>query len=301
MTQQFEPKARLERFCYHINTLYLFTASDFKTTVVPSSIFGILGALSDTLLLNPTSPQSTLRRIPLVILFVWLNLLLFNVGNQRQPAAMAEDAINKPWRPLPGKRLSAKEAKQLNWILYPVVVITSLMLGGLRFSLSLMILGCFYNQAGGGDVFYARNFLNAGGYLSFILGAIEVSTGNPDSCFTSAGQRWFLLVGAVIASTGHIQDIPDQQGDRVCGRKTVPLAFGDMNARISIAALVLGWSLVAPAFWKLGAWGHLLPVAFGGSIGMRILMNQKIDVEADKRTFLVWNAWVVSLYILPFI
>jgi hypothetical protein len=33
-------------FLYHLNTLFLFTASDLKTIVIPSTIFGVLGSLA---------------------------------------------------------------------------------------------------------------------------------------------------------------------------------------------------------------------------------------------------------------
>ncbi|KAL8724363.1 MAG: hypothetical protein Q9166_007999, partial [cf. Caloplaca sp. 2 TL-2023] len=86
-----------------LESLYLFTASDLKTVVFPKSLVGTLNGLS-TLFSASGTPSSTLEvfsRIPLILLWTWLNLLPFNINNQRQPAAILEDKINKSWRPLP--------------------------------------------------------------------------------------------------------------------------------------------------------------------------------------------------------
>jgi 4-hydroxybenzoate polyprenyltransferase len=285
--------------CYHVKTLYLFIASDIKTTVVPTASFGIIGAVSMSLRQDPLPFEVVIPRVPLVLIWIWINLLLFNVSNQRQPAGIAEDSVNKPWRPLPALRLSHAQAKRLNWALYPVVVLTTLVIGGTRASICLMILGYLYNETGAGDVFYARNFLNAAGYLSFVLGAVEVVTSFHDGTFSIAGQQWFALIFAVIASTGHMQDIPDQAGDEARGRRTLPLAIGDWNARISIAVLVPAWSLIAVAFWGTGFLGSVPTAFLGGMLACRVLSGKASDQNGDKISFLIWNAWVVSLYLLP--
>lgn len=70
---------------WHLYTIFLFTASDFKTIVIPKTIFGTFNALSGSIL--STGSQSPayviLARAPLVFFWTWINLLPFNINNQR--------------------------------------------------------------------------------------------------------------------------------------------------------------------------------------------------------------------------
>ena len=64
------------------------TESDFLTIFLPNTAFGILGALSGPILTtNPSpDPRTILLRIPFVLAWNWLNLLIFDLANQRTPA-----------------------------------------------------------------------------------------------------------------------------------------------------------------------------------------------------------------------
>ena len=110
--------------------------------------------------------------------WVWINLLLFNVSNQSQPGAVLEDTENKPWRPIPAGRLSAKHARKYIGILHVVTIGISLMLGGVHPCLALHLLTFWYNDLGSGETWALRNFINAGGYLCFITGAMQVAIGS---------------------------------------------------------------------------------------------------------------------------
>jgi len=279
-----------------MRTIFLFTASDFKTIVVPSTAFGVLGSYAH-LTQDPGMPGRTaLPRIPLVLLWTWLNLLPFNISNQRQPTAIKEDLANKPWRPLPSGRLTPRQATLLMLTFYPMALAISLYLHGSRSCLALMALGWWYNDHEGAETWGTRNFINAAGYLSFIYGAFEVAIGSQAHLSERACQ-WFLLIGLIIFSTVQVQDIPDQEGDGARGRKTLPLVIGDMPARWSIAILLPIWSLLAPAFWQLDAVVYVLPLTLSGLISMRIL--RKRAVADDKISFRMWNAWILTIYVLP--
>ena len=281
---------------YHVRTIFLFTASDLKTIVVPSTVFGVLGSYAH-FTQDPIGPgQSALLRMPLVFIWTWLNLLPFNISNQRQPTAIEEDRANKPWRPLPSGRLTPGQATLLMQTFYPVALAVSLYIHGVRSCLALMALGRWYNDYNGAENCGTRNFINAAGYLCFIYGAIEVAL-DSKACLNQTACHWFLLIGLIIFSTIQIQDIPDQEGDHVRGRKTLPLVVGDMPARWSIAILLPTWSLLAPAFWHLDAVAYLLPLTLSVLISTRILC--KCTVADDKLSFKIWNAWIMAIYALP--
>lgn len=277
-------------------TIFLFTASDLKTIVLPSTVFGIIGCYS-RLTQDPNMPgQEALQRIPHVLLWTWLNLLPFNISNQRQPDAVEEDLINKPWRPLPSGRLTPRQATALMLIFYSLALAVSVCLHGLRPCLFLMALGWWYNDCSGAENCGTRNLINAAGYLSFTYGAFEVAVGS-QAHLNEKAYRWFFLIGMIVFSTVQIQDIQDQEGDRARGRKTIPLVIGDMPARWSIALLLPFWSLLASAFWQLRAVAYLLPLMLSVLISMRVLRRRA--VLDDKISFRMWNAWILTVYVLP--
>ncbi|CAF9905508.1 MAG: hypothetical protein ALECFALPRED_001000 [Alectoria fallacina] len=281
---------------YHMHTLFLFTASDLKTIVIPSTMFGILAPVAQLTQEPIASTSAIVQRTPLVFLWTWLNLLPFNISNQRQPSAIEEDLLNKPWRPLPSGRLTPKQAKVLMLGSYSTAIAFSLYFKGAKSCLALILLGWWYNDQNGAENCWIRNFMNAAGYLSFVSGAVEVAVGS-QAHLSEQARMWFFLIGGIIFSTVQIQDIPDQKGDGARGRKTLPLVIGDMPARWTIAVLVPIWSLLAPTFWQLGPSGYILPVMLSGLIAGRILYTRA--VEADKTSFKIWNIWVMAIYALP--
>ena len=62
---------------------------------------------------------------PLALMWTWLNLLPFNIFNQVGNAAIAEDCINKPWRPLPARIINQKQAISLMSAHYILAVIVA--------------------------------------------------------------------------------------------------------------------------------------------------------------------------------
>ncbi|EPE24311.1 hypothetical protein GLAREA_08162 [Glarea lozoyensis ATCC 20868] len=152
---------------YHIYTIWLFTRSDLKTIVGPSTLFALVGLLSGPILTTNPSPLlfETAKRLPRALAWIWINLLPFNIDNQRQPNSIAEDLKNKAWRPLRSRRLSPEQATRLMLALYLLAFLSSLALGGVWQCIGLMALGYWYNDLHGGDRLYIRNFINACGYI----------------------------------------------------------------------------------------------------------------------------------------
>ena len=79
------------RLVYPLEIFWLFSQSDFFTFVLPNTAFGILGALSGSRLTTDenVSVGSVLQRIPLVILFNWSNVFIFDLANQRLPESVS--------------------------------------------------------------------------------------------------------------------------------------------------------------------------------------------------------------------
>lgn len=287
---------------YHLKTLWLFTFSDFKTIVIPSMAFAILTALSGpSLTTNPAVPflSDLFPRLPLVLAWIWLTLLLVDIANQRHPSSVLEDTLNKPWRPLPSGRISTFGARRLLLVAIPfVLAITKVFLPqGLPVTIIAIIGSYMYNDLGGADEsFFVRNLMNAAAITCFGAGAAQVAIGEHVALNVDA-YRWLGIIAAIVTTTMQVQDMEDQEGDRARGRVTIPLLLGDAMARHSIAVLVSAWSCVCPAYWGLNALGYVLPGVVGLTIAGRTLTAR--NIQADKGNWRRWNVWMMTLYLLP--
>lgn len=281
----------MRRIAYNLYTIFLFTSSDIKTMILPSIAF----ALSHSTHL----PKYTLvSRLPLMLLYTWINLLAFTINNQCSHRSIAEDTLNKPWRPIPSARVSATHARTLGIISIPVsILVGALIGGGITQSVLIAILGIYYNYLGGGSAHWViRNALNAIGFVSFASGTLEVAlqASIPFPIFP-----WIALIAVLIGSTVHVQDMYDQIGDAAAGRRTFPLVVGDAAARRCIALVIMFWTVSCPAYWGAGILGFLAPMLIGGWVCVRTLRGGKDDVEGDRLVFWGYNIWLISLYILP--
>lgn len=270
-----------------------------QTIVGPKTVFGVMNALSAPVFGIGTAPDNIWsgRRALLVAFWTWINLLPFAIDNQRQPAAIAEDSLNKPWRPMPSKRFTPKQAKQIMFTLYPVAGLTSLYAGGLRQCIALMALGYWYNDRGGADSSWiVRNLINACGFVCYSSGAMEVALGYPLS-WQPRLILWFFMIGAVIFSTVQTQDLYDQAGDKLRGRNTLPLVVGDAHARWMTVIPMGFWCIACPSFWDTHYGIGVTFTLLGSLIIIRCLTKR--SVSDDKKTFRLWNLWIVFMYSLP--
>ncbi|KAI1173363.1 UbiA prenyltransferase family [Nemania sp. FL0916] len=280
--------------------------------LIPKTIFGLVTALSCTLNqgahpgTNDVTADQIVARAPLVLLWVWLHLLAFNIGNQRRPESIAEDAINKPWRTMPSGRWTHQQVFYAWLLSYLMGLVLSWKIEGLGPSIALLVFGSWYNDRGGGDNNgLLRNFINALGYISFATGALEVALNQSLTIqlSISAGAQyqklrsWMILLFCLVFTTIHTQDLRDQKGDAARGRSTVPLQFGDPPARWMIMVFALTWGLICPYFWELGWAGYATTYPFAAMVAYRAMALR--TAKHDSRTFLFWNLWVTSLYTLP--
>ena len=282
----------------HIYTLWLFTYSDIKTIIGPSFVFGAANALAGGKygLKAPTSAY-VIHRLPLTLLWIWMNLLPFTINNQMSPDAVVEDKINKPWRPFPMRRMTARQAERLIIALYPLAVLLGQMTGGLRQSVGLLFLGNWYNNFSGADAgFLVRNMINALGYVCFLSGAMEVAIGSALPIEIRL-LRWFGMIAAIIFTTVHLQDMSDQVGDAMRGRKTLPLVLGDRAGRWTAAIPMLFWGYACPYFWDKGGAFLVLSLGLAGTVAGRTL--SLTTAHSDRLTFKLWNFWVALIFVLP--
>lgn len=296
-------KSKIRSATFHLYTVWLFTYSDLKTIAVPATLFGLCNAYSaSAYMLEPPTLHQLLVRAPLVSIWVYMTLLPFDMVNQVSAEAIREDALNKPWRPLPAGRIGCRSVLVLIFILYPTALVLSFCCGGLSQNIVLILLGYLYNSLGGADYSWGvRNALNGLGFINFLSGAMDVALGGyrvPAAWkWDQPTAHWFLTIATVVFTTVQTQDLYDQVGDAKRGRLTMPLQLGDATARRVTVFFVLVWSIICPGLWGAKPLIGMIPVTLGTVVAIRIMLWR--SVEADKKSFRLWNIWLASLYALP--
>ncbi|KAI4204973.1 MAG: hypothetical protein LQ350_000825 [Teloschistes chrysophthalmus] len=257
-----------------LRTLWLFTKDDFDTFVFPNTIYGISTAFSNNLLIHDAPGSSIgalIKRLPLVIFFNWSNLLIFDLANQRMPDSLEEDLINKPWRPLPARRIMQRQTRQLLLVAMPIVLALNSMLGVWKETALLFNLTWIYNDLrGGDDNWLTRNLIIAFAFFLYNLGSLKVASKTTDGvepAMDTTTYGWTALISAIIFTTMQIQDLKDQEGDRARARHTAPIDLGDSAARWTIAVSVLVWSMVCALIWH----SFVLPIMIGLFVAYRVL------------------------------
>ncbi|KAJ5715971.1 uncharacterized protein N7483_013152 [Penicillium malachiteum] len=244
------------------------------------------------------------------LLWVSLVFIPFSINNQRTPSAIAEDTLNKPWRPMPQKRITPSQATYFMLFFFGVVQTHGLICHGVGHRQSTLLLGLdiWYNNFGGADDNpVVRNGINALGYLCFISGALEVALGEKLAfpLHSSLGisnseyylPQWLFIIACIIISTVHLQDLYDQKGDAIRDRRTVPLVIGDTAARWSIAIPMAIWGIICPHFWYVRYEIFSLSLGLAYTVALRVLTLR--SVENDRLTFLLWNCWIATVYVMP--
>ena len=298
----------LERAFKLAEIIWGFTESDFVTFVIPDMVFGLLGAFARIPLVDNVPPPSftqILFRAPAVLLYNWLNLIIFDLANQSSPESVAEDKINKPWRPIPQGKISMKQTRRLMLVAIPLSMAINYSLGVTIPGMLIHLVTWLYNDLQGGDEPILRELLIAVGYGMFNSGSLIISScgagisGGEHCALNYRGYGWTALISTVIFTTMQIQDLKDQEGDRLRNRKTIVLFFGSVFSRWSIAFFVLLWSFLCSQYWI----GRPISVTFLPVLAQAIWVAWRVvsvqTQKGDRKTWKLWCWWLVLLYITP--
>ncbi|KAI0752518.1 UbiA prenyltransferase family [Daedaleopsis nitida] len=276
----------LTKTSFFLSTLYTFTKSDMMTIVVPTTAFGTVASGS-------LDPAQLLYRL----FWVWLHLLQFCISNQT--LNLAEDANNKPWRPIPAGRISVRAARWLRWMLVGVCIVYSATCNVLPMGLILLAATIAYNELHLSSHWFSRNALNAIGYASFSIGAANAGC-TVTSCVAAAASLIAqVLISLVIFTTIHALDFKDIEGDGLIGRRTLPILY-PLVSRLCTAALIPFWSLLLAYHYRdASPLISLGTVVLGLSTGARFAWKR--SREADKMSGALYNIWLCFLHVMPFV
>ncbi|KAJ7902542.1 UbiA prenyltransferase family [Mycena olivaceomarginata] len=275
----------LPQIVHSLYTLFLFTKSDIKTTVIPI-----------TCLAAASAPLSSIYRLPDVVFWIWLHLLQFDVANQILNPK--EDALNKQDRPLPSNRISLSQAFIFRWLLIPVCGALSLCYSvqTLYASITLLMLTIIYNEwEAHSRHWFIRNIVNAAGFASFEVGATFVAGYNRHRLDEVAILSIAISAG-IFATTIHAQDFKDIEGDRAIGRRTIPIVLPSIARYTILVALTL-WSIGLAGVWKLGIFEATAFISLGFLVGGRYIFCQ--STVDDQISFYWYNVWLSAAHALP--
>lgn len=283
----------------YIRNLYLISKSDHATILYPGTYFAFVSALSGPVLIRGSAPPlaSILINVLKSLFWLYFNVLIIGLSNQRLPSAVLEDKVNNPWRNIPAGRMTSEQYRRLLLAVIPLALGVAWYLDVVSETAMLIILNYMYNDMEGADEhFVFRNLFNVLGHFHFEIGALRIAYG-PQAALNTTAYIWLVMIGAVMFSTISVQDLKDQKGDKLRGRKSLPLVFGDLFTRWSVVLFVLLWSMVCPFFFQAAWWTYVGTVAVGIWVSATVIQPE--GVAKDKLAFKRWSVWVMTLYSLP--
>lgn len=152
-------------------------------------------------------------------------ILTFCVSNQ--VSSIEEDRINKPDRPLPSGLITEKETRRRLLVYNILFLLVSIPLNLVLFAAAWMVITLMLCNWGCSNHWATKNL------LCITLGTITLLAAEWSIVNEIDKNVWmYILVISVWAGVGlPLQDMRDQDGDKIMGRKTLPLAIGDHKAR----------------------------------------------------------------------
>ena len=209
--------------------------------------------------------------------------------------------MNKPWRPIPSGIVSVANARILRWILLPLCLSLSISLEAHWQGISLAIAFIVHNELHLHSHWLMRNACNAWGYASFNAGASAIAgayypfhtvfandhtSALGQSTMTTRTLISFAVNALIIFSTIHAQDFRDEVGDKIMGRRTIPIVWPE-GSRVWILSILTAWSVGL-------SWACDLAILFSVPfcclslfVGLRFF--RKRTAGADRQSYLYYN------------
>ncbi|KAI0794769.1 UbiA prenyltransferase family [Fomes fomentarius] len=241
-----------------------------------------------------TVPRTDLRAFAQSVCWTWLYLLQFCLSNQS--LSPDEDERNKPWRPLPSRRISIRHALIIRWTLLPLCIVLSVFHNITAVGLILTLGILLHNELRLDAHWFTRNVLNALGYAVFDAGATAIACASSISELPRAAVAAHYFSIAIVLTTIHAQDFQDEAGDRLEKRRTIPIVMPRVG-RLSMPLGLTLWSIGLGMLWNRSLAQLLLLSSVGGLVGARFYYFR--TPEADKLSYRLYNVWLAMVRITP--
>lgn len=96
-----------------------------------------------------------------------------------------------------------------------------------------------------------------------------------------------ILSFFTIITTIHCQDFRDIEGDRLSGRITLPIQFGQTASRALFSFFVVFWSIFIPHIWDMSTLCRV--VYFLSGLYLGVIVFRRRTVEEDKQSYKLYN------------
>ncbi|KAF8527487.1 UbiA prenyltransferase family [Hysterangium stoloniferum] len=267
-----------------LKTLFLFTKSDFKTILIPVTVFAAT-----------TAPHVDSASGVQVLCWTWLHCLHCALANQSLDPD--EDALNKPDRPIPSGRVTVAQTRVMRWAcIIPCLALSAMYSTRVvQASAALAFFLYIYNELKFNAHWLSRNFLNGAGLACFEVGATLIA-GRDRSTLDTTSKLAIAISTSIFMTTIHTQDFKDLLGDEKIGRKTLPMVF-PWASRISVIIELTAWSFALRYIWNTNTATSVVMVTLSSIVGARFLFMDSID--SDQKSFYLYNVWLTFANSLP--
>lgn len=168
----------------------------------------------------------------------YLGLCTFEYLNQIY--GVEEDKINKPHRPIPSGLLTLKESQIRHCVFVSVYLAVGYCFDVLLYSMAFACVSSSYFFLRLHTHWFTKNevFITLGMYNIYCICFSFADIGKTGVLANNCVLQRAAVIGAVfIGNVINVQDFRDSKGDVLIHRKTLPIVYGDRNAR-GIALLI---------------------------------------------------------------
>lgn len=190
------------------------------------------------------------------------------------------DTISHPKRPIPSKRITAKESLYFSYVLFAIALVISLFINWICFGILIFsYIGMYIYEVYLKNVGFIGNVLVAFlASITFTFGGAAV--GKPFASVLLSLIAFFLFTGREI-----LKDVQDVEGD-LMGRKTLPMSIGEKNAAIIGSITLIIAIILSPLpfiFEQLGI-GYLIFMSLVDVICIYAMVETLKDLKNAERT-----------------
>lgn len=279
-------KAFLQAIIQELYLSYRFVWRDLSATVIPNLILAIAAIKVS----NDHSATAILSALGRTLIYFWFYIYAFCLANQL--AGVDEDRSNKPDRPIPAGLVSYDGA-QLRFALVMVIFpIVGWSFGILKWTVLWQICILLHNFYGFAKHWFTKNMI----IMPVGLVALMAPAWELVMPMNAIVWRWIIVLSIMLALTIHLQDLRDVQGDRLIHRKTLPLDWGERNARIALFFMfflrvaVVHFLLMSPAGASFAVVACDLVLASIDIItAIRIVTSS--SPRTDHKTYMLYTYW----------
>jgi len=207
---------------------WLFIKNDIWATIIPGVIIALVAF---------SHYSFSLTGLILILLkaVLYFNLYAYTFVLTNQINSIEEDKVNKPYRPLVSGLVEKSSMAQRIILATFIFLVVGYYFGVFEWALLWVIISIFHNYIGHKHWFLKNTVCMTLGIFA-IIGAGWGLVSEP----SSSQLVWGFIVSLIFGITGVIQDFRDEEGDRIIGRRTLPLSFGDYKSRfISVGLCIL--------------------------------------------------------------